>query len=248
MPSGVIEPPGQRKANDYITGLSLTYDGAVYGTPSFSLWFDDVGFITAVVPTVPPPSAGDDTYSVAKDQTLTVAVPGVLANDTDTTGGTLTAHLVTPATHGTVTLNGDGSLAYTPAPGSSGTDGFTSQASDGTLSSAPATVTITVRPVVGSIRGVLWNDANGNGAVDGTESTLAGRTVYLDQDRDGVLDGGELSTTTAADGSYAFAGLPVGTYDVAEVLPRGWSQTAPGTPRLPGGHARRHDVDPDQLQ
>lgn len=44
-------------AGDYFAGFSLAYDGAV--VPDFRLWFDDIGFRTAVVtavPAVPEPS------------------------------------------------------------------------------------------------------------------------------------------------------------------------------------------------
>jgi hypothetical protein len=35
------------------------------------------------------PVAADDTYTTAQDTTLTVAAPGVMANDTDVEGGPL---------------------------------------------------------------------------------------------------------------------------------------------------------------
>jgi hypothetical protein len=43
-------------------------------------------------------------------------------------------------------LNADGSFTYTPASGYSGPDSFAYTASDGTASSAPATVSLTVKP------------------------------------------------------------------------------------------------------
>lgn len=83
-------------------------------------------------------------------------------------------------------------------------------------------------PAVGSIRGTLWDDANANKVRDAGEAPLAGRTVYVDLDRDGRLDATEPSTVTAADGSYSFTNLAPGPYHVAQVLPAGWQQTAPG--------------------
>ena len=47
-------------------------------------------------------------------------------------------------THGTLTLNADGSFTYTPALNFNGTDSFTYKANDGTVDSNTATVTITV--------------------------------------------------------------------------------------------------------
>jgi VCBS repeat-containing protein len=69
---------------------------------------------------------------------------GFLANDAAGGGGTLSAELVSGPSHGTLTLNADGSFTYTPAAGFTGTDSFTYQASDGILTSNIATVTIAV--------------------------------------------------------------------------------------------------------
>ena len=68
----------------------------------------------------------------------------MLANDQDSTGGTLTATEVTPAVHGTVVLNSNGSFTYTPNTGYAGPDSFSYQASDGTLVSNVATVFLAV--------------------------------------------------------------------------------------------------------
>ena len=68
-----------------------------------------------------------------------------------------------------VTLNADGSYSYTPSPAHQGldtgefaTDSFTYKASDGTVSSNSATVTITITGV---------NDAPVAGAITSTDST-----------------------------------------------------------------------------
>jgi VCBS repeat-containing protein len=90
------------------------------------------------------PVAADDAYETAQDTPLGVAAPGVLGNDTDVDGGALTAAVVDGPTSGALTLNSDGSFTYTPDAGFTGTDSFTYAASDGTASSAPATVTILV--------------------------------------------------------------------------------------------------------
>ncbi|PYR58664.1 MAG: hypothetical protein DMF91_16680, partial [Acidobacteria bacterium] len=94
-----------------------------------------------------PPVAVSDSYAGTEDTALTVAAPGVLANDTDVESDPLTAILVSGPAHGTLTLNANGSFTYTPAANYNGSDSFTYQANDGTANSNVATVTITVNGV-----------------------------------------------------------------------------------------------------
>ncbi|MFV1965927.1 MAG: Ig-like domain-containing protein [Pirellulaceae bacterium] len=95
-----------------------------------------------------PPTAVDDSYRVDEDGTLNVpASQGVVSNDTDPDGDPLTAKQATGSTHGSLTLNNDGSFAYTPNGDYNGVDTFTYRASDGIDTSAVATVTLTVDPV-----------------------------------------------------------------------------------------------------
>ena len=92
-----------------------------------------------------PPVANNDSYSLNHDSTLSVpAVLGVLANDTDPNGQTLSAVLVSQPTHGTLSLASTGAFVYTVHPGYTGTDTFTYFATDSSQQSQPATVTLTV--------------------------------------------------------------------------------------------------------
>jgi VCBS repeat-containing protein len=120
------------------------------------------------------PTATDDAYSTAEDTALTVAAPGVLANDTDPDGDTLSAVAGSGPSHGTLSRNADGSFTYTPAADYTGSDSFTYRASDGQLESSPATVTIAVSAV---------NDAPT--AADDAYST--GEDTALTVDAPGVL-------------------------------------------------------------
>jgi VCBS repeat-containing protein len=92
------------------------------------------------------PVATDDSYAVAQDAPLDVPPAGVLANDLDVDGDALSATLVVGPRNGTLTLNADGSFRYVPNAGFTGTDEFTYQASDGSLTSNTATVTLRVAP------------------------------------------------------------------------------------------------------
>jgi VCBS repeat-containing protein len=93
------------------------------------------------------PVAVADVHATAEDTLITVAAPGVLGNDTDADLNPLTAVLVAGPSHGTLTLNSNGSFTYTPAANFSGADSFTYQARDGFSDSNEVTVTITVTPV-----------------------------------------------------------------------------------------------------
>src|SRR6185369_5333507 len=93
------------------------------------------------------PVAVNDSYTTAEDTTLNIAAPGVLANDTDVDGDALTAVLVGPPTHGSLTLNTNGSFSYVPAANYNGPDSFTYKANDGVADSGTATVSITITSV-----------------------------------------------------------------------------------------------------
>ncbi|HNN82512.1 MAG TPA: tandem-95 repeat protein, partial [Accumulibacter sp.] len=81
----------------------------------------------------------------------------------------------------------------------------------------------------GSIAGRKFEDVNGDRRWNAEDDRgLAGWTIYLDRNANGVLESGERHTTTAADGSYRFDNLLPGTYTVAEVMQAGWVQTYPG--------------------
>ena len=71
---------------------------------------------------------------------------GVLGNDSDEDGDPLTAVVATGVSNGSVALDANGSLTYTPAPNFNGVDSFTYRANDGEADSNLATVAITVDP------------------------------------------------------------------------------------------------------
>ncbi|WP_182867220.1 beta-propeller fold lactonase family protein [Rhodopirellula sp. JC639] len=99
---------------------------------------------------------------------------------------------------------------------------------------------------VTSIQGVLWDDLNADGVMDPAENRLAGRTVFLDDNHNGVLDSDEPFVVTMADdpattgidetGRYRFGDLVPGAYDVTQVLPEGWRPTFPFADAFDVGH------------
>lgn len=79
----------------------------------------------------------------------------------------------------------------------------------------------------GEIQGLKWHDRNGNGQQDSGEPGIAGWTIYLDQNQNSQLDGGEISTVTDSNGFYSFKDLRFGTYTVAEIPDPKWQPTYP---------------------
>lgn len=76
---------------------------------------DEASVTITVFPQPDPPVGVMDSYTTPEDTPLTVAAPGVLANDSDPDpGDTLTATPSRDPQHGTWTLSLDGALTYTP--------------------------------------------------------------------------------------------------------------------------------------
>jgi uncharacterized lipoprotein NlpE involved in copper resistance len=94
-----------------------------------------------------PPLAGDDSYSVQEGYTLTIAAPGLLANDSDADGDAVSAFQFFQPANGTVALTADGSFSYTPNAGFTGTDSFEYLITDGTATDSG---TVSIEVVEGS--------------------------------------------------------------------------------------------------
>jgi VCBS repeat-containing protein len=132
-----------------------------------------------------PPTATDDSYATRVGETLSIAAPGVLANDFSD-GGDLTAILVTGPAHGTLSLNGNGSFTYTTNLTAAGSDEFTYKVTDSVAESSAATVHISVSAASGGGGG------NGGG---GTFGGWASPTLTVwDFDQLTLAGGGNLDT------------------------------------------------------
>ncbi len=93
------------------------------------------------------PVALPDGWSVPAGGLLEVAhLDGVLANDSDADGESLSAVLVSDVGSGTLVLGPKGAVTYRPDPGFVGLDRFVYRASDGLLTSADVQVVLTVLP------------------------------------------------------------------------------------------------------
>ncbi len=154
-------------------------------------------------------TAAGDSYGTVEDTPLAVATPGVLANDS---GATLTAVLVTSVSHGTLSLGADGAFGYSPDANFAGTDSFTYEANDGSTTSAPATVTISVSPVndppVAS--GDAWNATAGSARTVAAPGVLANDTDVDGDVLQAVLATGPAHASAfalAADGSFSYTAV-----------------------------------------
>ncbi|MFN8445069.1 MAG: Ig-like domain-containing protein [Caldilineaceae bacterium] len=120
----------------YPIGVRVSDDG----TPSLST---TVNFTLTVNEINQPPVVSNDADLTLINTPLSVYAPGVLANDSDPDGTTLTAQLVTAPAHGVATIASNGGFVYTPTTDYTGMDSFDYTASDGQYA-VTGTVTINV--------------------------------------------------------------------------------------------------------
>src|SRR6478736_5884648 len=78
----------------------------------------------------------------------------------------------------------------------------------------------------GTFSGLVHNDLNADRLAD-EGATVPATTVYLDRNRNGRFDTGELSTVTDASGRYRLTNVPSGQNLVRIALPDGWIATNP---------------------
>jgi len=130
----------------------VTYTPAAYyaGTDSFSYKaFDGTAYSKEVVVSFTitavnyPPTAAGQTVAVTPN-----TATSILLNGSDPDGDKLTFTVIDKPAHGTVSVSG-AKAVYTPAKDYVGPDQFTYTVSDGKLTSAVATVTITVGNLTG---------------------------------------------------------------------------------------------------
>ena len=109
------------------------------------------------------PTAVADTARTGRDAPVEVEVR---ANDSDPDGDALTLENVTQPLHGTVAIQPNGRIRYTPASGYEGSDSFTYTVGDGRGSTASAVVALSV----GTFR--LTVEKTGNGRIMSTPAGI----------------------------------------------------------------------------
>jgi uncharacterized repeat protein (TIGR01451 family) len=209
--------------------LTLRHDGSFRylphpnfsGSDSFAYLAGDDGrtsertVVTITVAAVnDPPMAANDAYRLDEDGRMAVSpAEGVLDNDTDVEGATLTATLVSAPADGTLAFSADGSFSYVPRPNFHGADSFTYKANDGELDSSPATVNVTVTAI--NDPPIAANDAyrvdeDGTLAISSAEGVLENDTDVEGSALTAKLVSAPANGTLAlsADGSFTYVPRP----------------------------------------
>jgi VCBS repeat-containing protein len=145
--SAVGLPPGLTidPATGVISG-TLPNNASASGPFNIQVFATDPSGASVVIPVVlnvanPAPVAGTDTATTLPDQPVNISV---LANDVDPDHDPLSVVSTTAPAHGTVVINPDGTIKYTPAAGYIGPDSFTYTMKDAQGNTSTATVNVAV--------------------------------------------------------------------------------------------------------
>jgi len=192
-------PVGLYHVRIFLTEESFHETAANSGVWATVMAHDSVVF-SVVPPNRPPVASGDRTATFYR----TPVAVAVLANDTDPDGDALSVAAVTQGAGGSVVINSDETVAYTPWAGFSGTDFFTYTASDGRGGTATARVTVVVSPP-------NRPDIYGRVASRATGAGICRISLTLES-RNGTGWTTVAMTTTNIWGAYAFTRLALGRY------------------------------------
>jgi gliding motility-associated-like protein len=145
----IVTPPTKGTLSGTGANVIYTPNANYNGPDAFTFKVND-GTIDSAPATVTINVTPVNDVPVAVAQNLTTPedtqLPIVLTG-TDNDGNPLTYSVVTPPAHGILSCANCASPTYTPNPNYNGSDSFTFKVNDGTVDSAPATISITVTPV-----------------------------------------------------------------------------------------------------
>ncbi|MBU1212751.1 MAG: cadherin-like domain-containing protein [Alphaproteobacteria bacterium] len=139
---------------------------------------------------IAPEGVADGPIDIARDAAMTFLASDLLANDTDPDGGSLFVASVGNAVNGTVVLDAEGTITFTPEAGHIGTASFTYTAGDGTDESAATLVDLIVHDVT-EIAGTSFNNAITGTAGWDRILGFEGSDVIFGGDGQDVLEGGD---------------------------------------------------------
>jgi hypothetical protein len=150
----------------FLTGQAAVPSGTLGGPPQVGYQNFEAVQVGQV------PAAVGDTATTAEDTPVGVVV---LANDAGLTDGPVAVTITNYPSHGSVVVNPDRTVTYTPDRDYSGPDSFTYQVTDANGEGSAALVALTVTPVndapVPTVRGVLSTTESTPLAVIGVRAT-----------------------------------------------------------------------------
>lgn len=253
-PDGVLGTPDDVVVATIATNAAGGYSFAGVAPGTYLVTETDPATYASTTPNAVPvtvPAGGSANAQFGDQQQATIG--GTVFNDAD---GSTIQDAGEPGLAGVTVelLNATGAVVATAVTDASGTFSFTSVAPGSYTvreidplafaSTTPNAVGVTLPPggsasaqfgdqQQGTIAGVVFNDLNGDGESSATEPGLGGVTVELRNASGAVV----ATTTTLADGTYRFSGVPPGAYTVVEIDPAGFgSTTANSVPvTLPAG-------------
>lgn len=169
-----------------------------------------------------------ETYECDRYGSLSVAAPGLLANDSDPEGGPITAIVAEDPKAGTLSLAPDGGFTYAPAAGFSGVDSFKYRVKDETgLTSAPIQVVIEV-PFGEVVQGIVRDRVTG-----APISGIVVRIVPMNETYPESAASASIAVT-GSDGRYRIGEVRRNSYYVSFIDTRDtyrdehiWQQTTP---------------------
>ncbi len=170
-PSGLDDPAGSVLVEiaGPVARIVVDYDNG--GINDQRVLISDVEFSTVDVGDNIDPVAVDDTATTDLDTPVVITDPS--GNDTDADGDPLTTTSIGTPTNGTATLNGDGTVTYTPDAGFTGDDTISYVVSDGQGGSDTGEIVVSVTD--GAPPANIPPTA-----VDDTATTAVGTPVTLD--------------------------------------------------------------------
>mgnify|MGYP003669514198 CR=1 FL=1 len=144
--------------------------------------------------------AVDDSYSTISGQSISLTTPDPIANDTDPDGDALRLVLVTGPSNGTLSIDVNGVITYTPTAGFFGIDSFTYRSDDGSmLSDNIATVSITVQAGAGAGGGSGSGGSGSGGSGDSGSGDSGSGDGNGDTSGSGDTSGGDSGDGDSSD-------------------------------------------------
>ena len=147
----VSQPPAGKGTVTVNSDKTINYNpGSFTGSTSFTYTiasttggYTATGTVNVTVTPFIGPTANPDTVTLVQNSSTIISV---LSNDTFGSSNVVSSITKTNPTHGTVSVNSNNTITYTPTVGYSGADSFTYTVKDANNKQSTATVNITVTP------------------------------------------------------------------------------------------------------